>query len=713
MNRFVALAAPLLVVLPLAPLAAEPARLEVPLLPAEDQLREAGAPVDLRHGIDGSPRDPAPAKAWIGVHDGNLLVEWEVAGVPGEGPVRRDDLALFEGATAELFVGSAGTPDYSYYHFATDAHGSLFDEAGRDGGWSLDPGWDGPVNAEPVATADGAWGVRLAVPLALLRRSVPDGPPRPVLPQELWLQVAAVSFPKEGTPAPVTWSPTEGSFHTPDSFGAMILPPGMAAFPAAIDIQPTRTAEGVSTLVTLLDPPGGDARWTATASLRTDDPADPVKSLLEASLTATVPTATHLLPMTEMVAARTLVARLFDSNGRLVDQNTQDWFFQPEESVRTPFERFRDQLPLVVAPRLDGEAVTLRIRSLGESPVEVWSGAQPASGGTVDVDTNGWRPGPYELRWSAGAESGTLPLVKLDPATPATPLRGWTFWGYAPDEELLAEFATFSSLSTTTEPFHGFIYGGSVDPLTASLSDLNLEDLREWADAMPDAHFHLMIDGAGNFDLVDDQAVDEIARRLVEELMPVSEVSGLHLDLEPYRASQVRLTRALSRHGWTKNLSLAIGLASTVPPEQWPSLDYVAIMNYDLGKTPEVYETRARRNALAFAEAAREARRHVLVGIPAIATHHEFAVMVEAATGQMVAGSPEDSMMPFLEPSLEIVRELALDPDVGEAIGAPAIWGALARGHFVGRQRYRYFPSTIEGAVWQRLLEFDRSLAGQ
>jgi hypothetical protein len=331
----------------------------------------------------------------------------------------------------------------------------------------------------------------------------------------------------------------------------------------------------------------------------------------------------------------------------------------------------------------------------------------PVGSRDLDIDTSEWASGVYNLSWQIGEETQSTPLARL-PKPFVFETGEWAFWGYAPDEELLAEFAAFAELTGTDVPMTGLIYGGSVDPDTGAMSAFNLDSMRAWQRALPGAKLHLMIDGWGNFDQLTDEHVENIASRLIDELMDEDIVAGVHFDLEPYRPSQIRITRALTRRGWTKGLSMATALATTIPIEQWASLDFMVAMNYDLGRTPEVFQRRGAQNARAFAQTAREAQRQVLIGIPVIATHNEYSMVVEAATGNITQGGMDGNMLPFVNPALDIVRELQNDPELGPHVGPPALWGALARGHHVGMRRYRYFPTSISGEVWARLLEFDR-----
>lgn len=711
MKRLIDMGALALGLTPLVMAAVSPAQaapmLSVPAITARDAVREEGATARLLHPIDAAALPAAPSTAWIGALDRELIVEFEVAGSPASvSPAARDDLEMFEGPAVEIFLGSAEDASHGYYHVALNPRGAIYDEAVRDGGWTRDPAWDAPLSVEVLESGSPeTWSVRLGFPLAILRRPLPDAPPRPALDREMWLQLAAVSMP-EGAPAQaVTWSPAVGSFHAPSHFGRMRFEAGPPLFEAAVETALSRQDGTVSARVSLLGSPEEGSMFIAASHLRRLEGEEIRVPLFEQRLDAGNPAFERQLTQEETTHARYFVTRLTGEDGILRDQLVQDWFYQEEAPVLVIHERFRDSLRIRLLERPAHTPLEVRIVSTQEDGEAVWEAAHAGEERLLNIDTTDWTPGTYELQYTEEGESHSVPLAKLSPSTPGVP-DGWAFWGYMPDEELLAEFHAFASLAGGQEKLAGYIYGGSIDPVTGAMSAFELDSLLAWRASLPEAELHLMIDGQGNFDLLPDDQVDAMARRIVEELMPEEGVTGIHFDLEPYRASQVRLTRALTKHGWTKPLSIATGLATTIPPEQWASIDYMVVMNYDLGKTPEIFTERASQNARAFARAARNHDRSILLGLPVIATHNEYAMMVEAESGEIVEGSPEANMLPFVNPALDIYLELRADPDLEDAIGAPVLWGALARGHHVGMRRYRYFPTSIEGEVWTRLLQF-------
>ncbi len=682
--------------------------LDIPAVSPE-VLRTGGARVELRHTLGGTEVPDAPAFAWLGHHEGQLLVEFHVKGRADAPDAPRDDLRIFEGPAVEVFLSSMDDSAHGYYHVATNPRGAIYDEFVRDAGWSRDFRWDMPVTSIPIASGNpDTWAVRMEIPLAVLRRRTPEAAPESGLSLDLGLQLTAAGISATGESIAVSWTPTDTTFHSPVDFGQMRLGAPVQQFGVSVK---TRIGDGGDDLLHLdffveQEPPN-TAPVRLEVFLRPEDRSAMPEKIHSSGPGMFAEVATFSAPLAGVGNAHALVTRLSSAEGVLLDQEVQDWPFREKEPVLAIHERFYDRLPLRIHSTGAQRVSLLEVRTTSSGPQAVWRMTPEPGSHDVEVDTSAWAPGVYELRWTIGEESHSTHLARLPRAFTFQPGE-WAFWGYAPDDELLAEFAAFAELTRSDIPMTGFIYGGSIDSDTGSMSAMNLESLRAWQRALPGTQLHIMIDGWGNFDLLTDEHVDRITSRLVEELMDEEIVAGIHFDLEPYRPSQIRITRALTRKGWTKGLSMATALATTIPIEQWASLDFMVAMNYDLGRTPEVFHRRAAQNARAFAQTAREARRQVMIGIPVIATHNEYGMAVEAATGKITHGGMEGTMLPFVNPALDVVRELRNDPELAPHVGPPALWGALARGHHVGMRRYRYFPATISGEVWARLLEFDR-----
>ncbi|MCC5876375.1 MAG: hypothetical protein JJU11_09185 [Candidatus Sumerlaeia bacterium] len=708
MKRFASLLT--LVMAPFALPATPP--MDVPLVSSADQLRKEGTRTALIHTLAGEVLEEEHVRAWLGHADGNLLLEFEVLG-SGEGPdADRDDLGLFEAAAVEVFLTSADDPAHGYYHFATNPAGSLFDEAVRDGGWSRDVSWDAPFSTLVLPqSTEGSWAVRMEIPLGIMRRHVPDMPPVEDIPRNLYLQIGGAAISLLGEAHVVAWAPTQTTFHNPADFGRLRLVGEVPSLSGAVTTEMIQDADELKLETAVVGAREGMEPFTVKGILRRESGDTLKETLFHHGEVAAGETMSTTIPLSKLPGGRYLMTRLYDRNGVLVDQLVQDWIQTEMAPVSALHERFVDALHLNVSSTPTDPVEGLHAVRLSDGET-VWMVDDIAGREEITPDVSQWDVGAYELRWQSNGRAHNLPLGKLAPIQPMGP-HDWAFWGYSPDNELLAEFTAFETMTRSERPMIGLIYGGSIDPATGALSALNTGPLKAWAEALPNAELHLMLDGAGSFDQIDDEQVEHIARMIVKELMDVDAVAGLHLDLEPYRPSQVRLTRALTRAGWLKPLSIATGLATTIPADQWPSIDFMVVMNYDLGNTPEVYAQRAEQNARAFLRQGREAQRHVLIGLPVIATHYEYTMMVEAATGNIVDGSEEATMLPFVNPALDIQLMLRADEELSTVLGPPVLWGGLARDHHVGMRRYRYFPNMISGEVWGRLLEFDAAGGGK
>ncbi len=680
------------------------AKFTIPSISREEALRQEGARLVLASGLDGSQQDPAPAICHAAYTDQDLLLLFQLRGegreVSEEAP--RDDVSMFEHPAAEVFFSpGAKTPD-AYYHIAAGAGGGVFDEFVTAGGWERDPAWDSGVEAEWMeAPEQGQWSVLLRVPLGIMRRETPIAQPAAQLSTEFRIQLAATAAPRPGELMPVTWSKTFGGFHSPGEFGTMAWQGPPPTFPASMNMD-LKQDQFEGQLAARVE--GKEGSYVAEAFLRRVRVEPLQMPLFRANVSPGLP-ATHAISLGKAANARFVVGRLYTKQGAMIDQVQMDWMLSEGEPVSPLSERFIDRLELTFRsfPNRPISLATITPQGSGEP---VWTGKPEDGVSEEEIDTSAWSTGLYEVSWET--ESGELGdiLVRRLPDDFPMPEPGFAFWGYDPDEQLLAEYRAFSEQLGEGAGLTGLIYGGSVDPAAGAISAINLEPLRRWQEALPSASMHVMIDGAGSFDQVSDEDVEAIAQRIVDELKGAEEVAGVHFDLEPYRASQVRLTRALNRRGWDKAISMATGLALTIPDRQWAGADFMVAMNYDLGRTPEEFRQRAAPNAEAFAEAAARNQIPLFIGIPVIATHNEYAFAVEKATGEITSGSESDTMVPYVVEALDICRRIAKDARLSEYFYGPALWGALARGHGVGLGETQYLPSTMDPESWTLLLDY-------
>src|SRR5690606_24715881 len=207
---------------------------EVPSVPPE-QLSTMGTRVELRHLLDGQEIAEAPAIAWLGHHDGQLLVELHVSG-RNQAPIAdRDTLRIFEGPAVEVFLSVMEEPGHGYYHIATNPRAAIYDEFVRDAGWNRNVRWDMPATATLVPSEADSWAVRLEIPLAVLRRRVPEDAPVTTLDQEISLQLGTAAVLADGRNLAVAWSPTNTTFHTPSDFGRLRLLDPIPQFNARVE----------------------------------------------------------------------------------------------------------------------------------------------------------------------------------------------------------------------------------------------------------------------------------------------------------------------------------------------------------------------------------------------------------------------------------------------------------------------------------------------
>ncbi len=699
--------------------------LEIPKLKTASETRSRGLALKLDSTLARQKLPRAPAICHVGYTENWITFEFELDGPSSQRiPDEYDDPGIWDGPTAEVFIGSGTEAKTSYYHFAASPEGGRFDEWVAGGGWKRDPIWDGDFRVVKLEAPAGKWRVRMEIPLALLRRETPISPPRPRLPSSIWLQLGAVTM--STRPQPVTWAPSQAGFHNPDDFGRFAWQDEAPAFSTALKASVQLADEGVDLNVAFSGQPAHPASETSQRLLMQLRRAESGPARVDLYKRVVFPDDAgfeHRFDFRQVVSAKYGVLRLY-ARRNLVDQVVLAWPLAEDAPVRTVRERFKDSMELEIQSLPNRRVMWVGVRS-AESPQAGWVWRQePAAGITRQaIDTRGWRPGVYSLEWELAATDGSvdstaehsasshLSLVRL-PDQYQLPSKGFMFWAYHPEPELLNEYAAFATVLEAGMGLCGLIYGGAISVESGSMSRIDLGSLRAWKARLPDAQMHLMIDSAGNFDKISDDQVDRIADQIIEALGGEPDVDGVHFDLEPYTPGQVRLARALNRRGWSKSVSLAAGLASSLPPEQWSAIDFVVVMNYDLGSTPETFQSRASDNAWAFAEAAARMKTPYALGIPVIATHHEYGMAVEKSTGRVLEGGPSHGMEAYITAALEICASMQRDSESGDWFLGPALWGALGSGQGIGMHEYQYHPTIMDASTWTDLLDFQDILAG-
>ncbi len=244
-----------------------------------------------------------------------------------------------------------------------------------------------------------------------------------------------------------------------------------------------------------------------------------------------------------------------------------------------------------------------------------------------------------------------------------------------------------------------FPYSGSVSFRAGKITlTWDTDRAKLMADTLSgDAQVHLMLDGASiGASSVKDAEWDRAAREIAKVIGDEIKFAGVQFDIEPHLPIMDAFFARVQGY-LNKPVGAAVGVWS---PNTFKSVDYLALMAYDLAETPGAYRNAARDMVKSFMRDAHRTNRGALVGAPAIATHHEYESKSDTSQGPGI--STKLKMETFVSGLRSALTE-ALEQNDPNFMGL-SIWALHPEGglHGPGDKEW-YFPSTISPAIWDLL----------
>jgi hypothetical protein len=180
-----------------------------------------------------------------------------------------------------------------------------------------------------------------------------------------------------------------------------------------------------------------------------------------------------------------------------------------------------------------------------------------------------------------------------------------------------------------------------------------------------------------------------VGKEIADKMNADDHISGLQFDIEPEDSKLHALYAAVKR-----NTTKPVGAAVSIwEPNTFKYLDFVVLMAYDYATPVPDYLARARDQVRAFLRDAHNANTKVLIGAPAIATHHEYEGYSSDPTKAPVGTSYK--MAQYVDALRSAVSE-SLDMDDASFLGL-CIWALMPDGglHKPGDQMW-YYPTTVD-----------------
>jgi hypothetical protein len=228
----------------------------------------------------------------------------------------------------------------------------------------------------------------------------------------------------------------------------------------------------------------------------------------------------------------------------------------------------------------------------------------------------------------------------------------------------------------------------------------NLDNAKAMAEALKDDGVMVMpmVDGlTHNLDMVSEETWDAIAKELMTTINDTPLFYGVHVDLEPHHDTLHYFYSRLKAHS-PKPVTIACG--------EWNSdtfryTDMAVLMAYDWASDLKEFSERSTKMIDRFLTDARAGKGRAMIGIPAIATHHEYEYYTDAPGGPQHPSGHH--MIEYVRATLEITEKSQVPND--PTLMGYTIWAFHPNDglHSPGDTRW-YYPTTISRDVWKALM---------
>jgi hypothetical protein len=233
-----------------------------------------------------------------------------------------------------------------------------------------------------------------------------------------------------------------------------------------------------------------------------------------------------------------------------------------------------------------------------------------------------------------------------------------------------------------------------IAPFLGATMDGDLKRVRRLAQKAPQGlHVLPFVDGSSlGAAQLSDAEWDALGRTLgaIAESQP--KFFGLHLEFEPHTPQMHKLFAAVKRYT-RKPLTVAVGAWDA---DTFRFSDLVVLMNYDVHSDPALFAQRSEPRIRAFLADAKAAGGRVMVGLPFMATHHEFEATAATADG---AKTPSGHLQAeYTRAGLSVLKSAGAERE--KSFMGVCIWALHPEGGlFSPSDTQIYFPSRMPAAA--------------
>jgi hypothetical protein len=321
------------------------------------------------------------------------------------------------------------------------------------------------------------------------------------------------------------------------------------------------------------------------------------------------------------------------------------------------------------------------------------------------TDTSSWshtfsNTGTYEVKAIVYDTQNDGDHVGYTTWSVTTLTKGYGAWIYGKESSYVTAISDYNGISSANNKIkYLFCRVGGLDLSNQQVDGYDTSVTSFYKTNLPDCKVYPMLDASGNLSTLTPDEIDALAQRIADKINSDSNADGVHLDIEPYNDKLVDLVDKLNDKT-SKPVTVAIGTASP-KQELFTSASIVVLMNYDIGTNPTLYEVSAKQRANDFLAMATSAGGYGMIGLPAIATHHEYKHRINKSDGR-----EEQSgyiMIDYLVHGINGVNDAVTDNDNEHYIGI-SIWSLINEPIGIyDTGGWEYYPYEITTDEWKLL----------
>ena len=206
--------------------------------------------------------------------------------------------------------------------------------------------------------------------------------------------------------------------------------------------------------------------------------------------------------------------------------------------------------------------------------------------------------------------------------------KGHAIWIYDKCPRLVQSIKEFNARSQIPIQFL-FVYSGTI----GNEFNLQFNLIYYYSTHLPQLKIVPLIDGdTETIERLNLNSQENLAWRLAMQINQFELISGLHLNIEPFNNVSLDFCKRLKKE-MRKHVSICV--------YEWheglhEAADILILMGYDYAVTPGKYRDRANLEFHEFVRLAQKNNSDFMIGLPFVATHHEFETKIHRKSGKQI-----------------------------------------------------------------------------